>query len=123
MAHPSARPDSTHVGRSPSSTDPERVVAVTGSASFLGSNLIGLLEDAPRVRRVLSLDVVSPSTPRDKTVHHDIDLTSHRAEDRLTDILRSEGADTLVHLAFHDIPSRYANASHYLESVGTMHML
>src|SRR5688572_13486858 len=106
MAPPSAPrsavPDAAHVGRSPSSSDPERVVAVTGSASFLGSNLVGLLEDAPRVRRVLSLDVRPPATLRDKTVHNDIDLTTHRAEDRLTEILRSEGADTLVHLAFHD---------------------
>jgi len=123
MVPPPASPDAPHVGRSPSSSDPERVIAVTGSASFLGTNLIGLLEDTPRVRRVLSLDVAPPTTPRDKTVHHDIDLTSQRAEDRLTEILRREGADTLVHLAFHDIPNRYHNASHYLESVGTMHML
>jgi len=121
---PGSRPsEGAPVGRPPSSSDPGRVVAVTGSASFLGSNLVGLLEDAPRVQRVISLDVRAPGTLRDKTVHHDIDLTTHRAEDRLTDILRSEGADTLVHLAFHDVPSRHANQSHYLESVGTLHVL
>lgn len=128
MESPRTSPSGTHVGRSPSSSDPERVVAVTGSASFLGSNLVGLLEDAPRVRRVLSLDVQEPPTVQDpaskgKTVHYDIDLTAHRAEDRLTEILRSEGADTLVHLAFHDVPSRHPTVSHHLESVGTMHVL
>jgi len=123
MTEPSVPPSGTHVGRSPSSSDPERVIAVTGSASFLGSNLVGVLEDAPRVRRVVSLDVAPPATLRGKTVHHDVDLTTHRAEDRLTDILRSEGADTLVHLAFHDVPNHRPNESHYLESVGTLHVL
>lgn len=114
--------DSPHK-RQLAETAPERTVAVTGSASFLGSNLVGLLEDAPKVRRVISLDVQAPTTLGDKTVHHDIDLTTHRAEDRLTDVLRAEGADTLVHLAFHDLPNHRPHESHDLESVGTMHVL
>ncbi len=101
----------------------KRVVAVTGSASFLGSHLVGLLEDAPRIRRVVSLDQKIPSTAANKTRHFDVDLTTHQVEDRLAELLRNEEADTLVHLAFHDIPSHRPDESHYLESVGTMHIL
>lgn len=100
-----------------------RVVAVTGSASFLGSHLLGLLEDSPRIRRVVSLDQKAPPTAGDKTRHFDVDLTTHQVEDRLAELLQTEGADTLVHLAFHDLPNRRPDESHHLESVGTMHIL
>jgi len=102
---------------------PGRSVAVTGSASFLGSHLVGLLEDAPRIRRVISLDREAPSSAGPKTRHFDIDLTRHDVEERMAEILQAEGADTVVHLAFHDIPTHRADESHYLESVGTMHIV
>ncbi len=102
---------------------PGRSVAVTGSASTLGSHLVGLLEDAPRVRRVISLDREAPKSAGSKTRHFDIDLTRHDVEERVAEILQSEGADTVVHLAFHDIPTHRADESHYLESVGTMHIV
>lgn len=107
----------------PPSTTRDRVVAVTGSASFLGSHLLGLMEDAPRIRRIVSLDQKTPATAGDKTRHFEVDLTRHEVEERLAELLTAEQVDTVVHLAFHDSPTHRPNETHYLESVGTMHVL
>jgi UDP-glucose 4-epimerase len=100
-----------------------RVVAVTGAASFLGLNLIGLLEEDDRVRRIVSLDVKPPHTAGEKTRLYDVDLTLAAAEERIAEIFAAEGVDTLVHLAFLASPSHATAWAHELESVGTMHLL
>jgi len=98
-------------------------VAITGSAGFLGSHLVGLLEDSPRVRQIISLDKREPATARQKTRHFPVDLTRHDAEDQVSEVLRAERASTVVHLSFHDSPSHNPDAAHDLESVGTMRVL
>jgi UDP-glucose 4-epimerase len=100
-----------------------QVVALTGSASFLGTNLIGLLEEDERVRRIVSLDVKSPTTAGTKTRAYDVDLTQPAAEARLAEIFTSERVDTLLHLAFLASPTHATAWAHELESVGTMHAL
>jgi UDP-glucose 4-epimerase len=100
-----------------------RVVALTGSASFLGTNLIGLLEEDDRVPRIVSLDVKPPVTAGKKTRIYDVDLTQPAAEARLAEILAAERVDTLLHLAFLASPTHAAAWAHELESVGTMHVL
>jgi UDP-glucose 4-epimerase len=100
-----------------------RSVAVTGAASFLGRNLIGLLEEDERVRRIVSIDVKPPPTAGRKTRIYEVDLTQPAAEERVSELFAAEGVDTLVHLAFLASPA-YATAwAHELESVGTMHLL
>jgi UDP-glucose 4-epimerase len=99
------------------------VVAVTGSAGFLGLNLIGILEEDERVRRIVSLDIKAPRTAGQKTRHYDLDLTQPGAEERLAEIFAAENVDTLVHLAFLASPSQAMAWAHELESVGTMHLL
>lgn len=100
-----------------------RVVAITGSASFLGGHLIGLLEDSPGVERIVSLDRTAPTTKGKKTRHFATDLTRNHVEDQMSELLASEKVDTVVHLAFHDNPNHKVDESHYLESVGTMRIL
>jgi UDP-glucose 4-epimerase len=98
-------------------------VAVTGGASFLGRNLIGLLEEDDHVARIVSLDVERPSTAGTKTRVYDVDLTQPTAEERTAEILDAERVDTLVHLAFLASPTHATAWAHELESVGTMHVL
>src|SRR5690606_2040322 len=88
-----------------------------------GSHLIGLLEDAPRVSSIISLDHQAPSTGGEKTRHFSIDLTRYNVEDQMAELLAAHSVDTVVHRAFHDRPSHRPDESHYLESVGTMRVL
>jgi UDP-glucose 4-epimerase len=100
-----------------------RSVAVTGACSFLGRNLVGLLEDDEHVGRIISLDVERPSTAGAKTRVYDLDLTQPTAEERTAEILAAERVDTVVHLAFLASPTHATAWAHELESVGTMHLL
>ena len=105
-----------------------RVVAVTGAHSFLGLNLVGLLEEDDRTEKVIALDVGSktgapPRPPAGKTRIYPLDLTDPKADARLAEILAAERVDTLVHLAFLSSPSHATAWAHELESVGTMHAM
>jgi UDP-glucose 4-epimerase len=99
------------------------VVALTGAASFLGTNLIGLLEEDDRVERIVAVDVKAPATAGRKTRVYEADFTQPATEARLAEILAAERVDTLAHLAFLASPTHAAAWAHELESVGTMHVL
>lgn len=96
---------------------------MTGATSFLGANLIGLLEEDERVAKIVALDVKPPSTAGRKTRSYEVDLTEPSAEARLVEILAAEQAHTLVHLAFLGSPHKATSWAHELESVGTMRLL
>jgi UDP-glucose 4-epimerase len=100
-----------------------RVVALTGAASFLGRNLVGVLEEDPRTERVVAIDIKAPETSGPKTRMYPVDLTAAASEDRVAEILSAEGVDTLLHLAFLSSPTHATAWAHELESVGTMHVL
>jgi len=118
LDYPVSRGDSL-TGRPPH----RRVVAVTGAASFLGTNLIGVLEEEELIKGLVSLDTRPPTTAGKKTRVYDFDLTHPTAEERLAEIFVAEGVDTLIHLAFLPSPTHSSAYSHELESVGTMHAL
>jgi UDP-glucose 4-epimerase len=98
------------------------VVAISGSAGFLGRSLVGVLEDDWRVARIVSLDTENPGTGGEKTRHHSFDLAAEGAEKRLEEVFRTERVDTAVHLAFLPYPTHAATYAHELESVGTMRL-
>ncbi|HSQ63937.1 MAG TPA: NAD-dependent epimerase/dehydratase family protein [Polyangiaceae bacterium] len=100
-----------------------RVVALTGAASFVGQNLLGLLEEDEYVERIVVIDVKPPPSVGKKTRFYEVDLTQPTAEARLSELFAAERVGTLVHLAFHGSPSHASAYAHELESVGTMHLL
>ena len=100
-----------------------RVVAVTGAAQFLGTNLIGVLEEDPNVRTIVCLDTEAPTTAGAKSRFYNVSLTETLAEERLAEILSAEAVDVVIHLAFLDSPTHSAAFAHELESVGTMHVI
>lgn len=106
------------IGKRPGS----KVVVVTGASSFLGANLVGLLEEDPRVFRIVAVDIKPPGTAARKTRFYEVDFTTVSAEARLSEILSAERADTLVHLAFMSSPTHATAHAHELESVGTRHV-
>ena len=95
---------------------------MTGAAGFLGSNLIGSLEEDDRVNRIVAIDTAPASTAGAKTRSYQVDLTEPTAEARLAEILAAEGVDSLAHLAFLPSPTHATAWAHELESVGTMHV-
>ena len=97
-----------------------RVVALTGAASFLGRNLIGVLEEDASVHRIVAIDVKAPDTAGSKTRLYEIDLTQPGSEVRLAEVFAAEEVDTVAHLAFLASPSHASAYAHELESVGTM---
>ncbi|MGD8859989.1 MAG: NAD-dependent epimerase/dehydratase family protein [Myxococcales bacterium] len=99
------------------------VIAVTGGSTFLGRNLVGLLEEDPRVDRIVVLDVKNAPTAGRKTTFYDVDLTQPGVESRVAEILHAERVETLAHLAFVASPTQATAWAHELESVGTMHVL
>ena len=99
-----------------------RVVAVTGAAGFLGSNLIGSLEEDARVARIVAIDTTPTPTAGAKTRSYEVDLTEPTAEASLAEILAAEGVDAVAHLAFLPSPTHATAWAHELESVGTMHV-
>ena len=109
-------------GPSPPADGKTRSVAVTGAAGFLGSNLIGMLEQDERVRRIVAIDIKAPPTGGEKTRSFEVDLTQPAAESRVAEILAAESVDTLVHLAFLSSPTHGTAWAHELESLGTMHV-
>lgn len=100
-----------------------RVVALTGAASFLGQNLVGIFEEDPGVRRVVAIDVKPPATRGRKTRLYEVDLTAPSSEERCAEVFAAEQVDTLLHLAFLSSPTHATAWAHELESVGTMHVL
>ncbi len=114
---------SENASTTPRAKPGSRVIAVTGAASFLGRNLVGLLEEDPQTRRIITIDIEAASTAREKTTHYPLDLTAPSAEERVAKILASEGVSTLVHLGFLPSPTHATAWSHELESVGTMHLI
>ena len=99
-----------------------RAVAVTGAAGFLGSNLIGSLEEDERIGHIVAIDTAPPATAGKKTRFYDVDLTQPTAEARIAEILSAERVDSIAHLAFLAEPTHATAWAHELESVGTMHV-
>jgi UDP-glucose 4-epimerase len=100
-----------------------RVITVTGASSFLGTNLVGLLEEDESVARIVAIDIRPPKAGHKKTRYYEVDFTQPTAEARLSEIFAAERTETLVHLAFLASPSHATALVHELESVGTRHVL
>ena len=85
-------------------------VAITGSATFVGRSLVALLESAPNVGRILSVDVTAPRTRGPKTSHFSIDLAHGTAESRLAELFADERPTSVAHAAFAVSPGQDAVA-------------
>lgn len=101
----------------------ERVIALTGARTFLGRNLLGLLEEDDRARRLVVIDDQVPVSAGPKTRSYVVDRTQPNASARIAEILAAESVDTFVHLGFLASPTRNTAWAHEIESVGTLHVL
>ncbi len=125
MSHETTPSHSIERASSPLASRPynHAVVAITGAASFLGANLIGMLEQDESIERIVCLDAKAPAKLGNKARAYEFDLTQAGAEERLTEVFAAERVDTLVHFAFLPSPTHTTAWAHELESVGTMQVL
>jgi len=96
--------------------------AVTGIASFLGARVLRRLAESRGADGVVAVDVAAPP-PTLGVRHRELDFTEPASDQRLLELLREEGVDTVVHSAFFTNPRRDANYAHELESIGTLNLL
>jgi UDP-glucose 4-epimerase len=59
----------------PIRTAHRRVVALTGADTFLGRNMLGLLDEDPNTARIVVLDIAAPRVASAKIRYYDVDLT------------------------------------------------
>jgi len=97
-------------------------IAITGSASYLGSRVLRRLVEARGADAVVAVDIAAPPTILRGVRHRMVDLTLPGADRRLVEVLRDEDVDTIFHAAFFTTPHRDAAYSHELESIGTLHL-
>ena len=97
-------------------------IAITGTASFLGSRVLRRLVEARGADAVVAVDIAPPPTALHGVRHRMVDLTLPGADQRLVDVFREEQVETVFHAAFFTTPRRDAAYSHELESIGTLHL-
>lgn len=101
----------------------KQVVALTGTAGFLGSSLLRELEKDPNYRHIIALDNKKPPFEIKKTKFYRIDLTETLADAKLFEIFQKERVDTVVHMALPVSPPHDLAWAHELQSIGTMYVL
>jgi UDP-glucose 4-epimerase len=97
-------------------------IAVTGTASFLGSRILRRLAAARGGDAILALDIAPPPAAL-KVRHLALDLSEPAADQKLLDAFREHEVGVVVHTAFFSNPRRDRNHSHELESIGTLGLL
>lgn len=98
-------------------------LAVTGTASFLGSTLLKNLEGHRGTGKLLALDLKPPPFRLKTAQWQKMDLTETRIDQKLNDLFRKNRVTALVHAALLNKPIRNLERAHELQSVGTMHLL
>jgi UDP-glucose 4-epimerase len=71
---------------------------------------------------VVAVDIAPPASTLD-VPYREVDLTEPAADQRLLDIFKEEGVETVVHLAFFTNPRRDSTYAHEFESIGTLNLL
>lgn len=102
---------------------PQRVVAITGAANFLGVGVMRRLAQDPRYTKIIAVDVVRPAFEHPRLTYYKVDLTLPNAGKLLAKTLAREQVDTFVHLVFLYGVYRSSTFAHELEAIGTMHIL
>jgi UDP-glucose 4-epimerase len=97
-------------------------IAITGTASYLGSRILRRLVESRGRDSLVSVDITPPPTTLHGVRFRMVDLTLPGADQRLVDVFREEMVETVVHAAFFTTPRRDAAYSHELESIGTLHL-
>jgi len=97
------------------------VVALTGAGNSLSGLLVHRLLGDERFRAVVLIDQEGGMEPGVR--HYPVDVSQPGSEERIGEILESEGVDIFVHLGLSSRLSRTPNLTHEMETQGSMHVL
>jgi UDP-glucose 4-epimerase len=99
------------------------VIAITGLKNFVARRLAEkLLERTPQIR-VVGIDLRRPFRLDGRVRFHRVDLAEPTAGDRVTEVLRRERVDALVHCAFRHEPTPDLEMDHEVETIGSLHVM
>ena len=82
-------------------TDDTKAVAITGASGYIGSRLLRRLEDEEGIRKLVAIDVHSPTEPIHNMAAYRMDVA-----EPIDSALLAHRVTTLVHLAFITQPGR-----------------
>lgn len=97
-------------------------VVVMGCSSFVGSRVLKMLENDPKIKSLVAIDCRKPTVELKKAKYYKLDLTETLADATLAEILKKEKCDTLIHCAFPMTPPRNPALAHEIISIGTMYI-
>lgn len=98
-------------------------IAVTGTASFLGSRLLRRLVGQRGPDAVVALDIAPPPKTLAGVLHREVDFTQPASDQKMLDVFREEDVSCVVHMAFFTNPRRDSSYAHELESIGSLGLL
>lgn len=98
-------------------------IAITGASSFLGERLLRRLIRDGHGDDLVVIDVAEPQISEGGIHFRELDLTQPAADQAMLDLLKEDGIETLVHLAYFTNPQRDTTHAHELESIGTLAVL
>jgi UDP-glucose 4-epimerase len=93
-------------------------IAITGVSGYLGSRLAAVLAQRPEVERIVGIDIRPPSLSSPKLAFLQQDIAAP-----LGDLLRKEGVEGVVHLAFVMNPLRDRRRSRAINVGGTANVI
>ncbi len=98
-------------------------IAITGASSFLGERFLRRLIREGHGDDIVVIDVAEPSVSEGSIHFRRVDLTEPAADQAMLDLLKADGIETVVHMAFFTSPRRDTTNAHELESIGTLAVL
>ena len=94
-----------------------------GVRGFKGHHVLKALEENSQFKKVIAIDYKKPKIHLAKTKFYKLNLTETLADVSLTEILKNENCDTLIHTALPVTPLHDENLAHEIIAIGTYYIL
>lgn len=97
-------------------------IALIGTRGFRGHKILEGLEKNPKYTNVIAIDYQSPKMKLKKVKFYKHDLTATLADVKLTEILKQENIDTVIHAATPITPFKNESLAHEIIAIGSYYI-